>query len=198
MSAGRVPGIENWGNMKTALRTAAAILAIGLLSGCSGATADNAAPTPAATSAAPTTAPPAPVVLDKKQAGKFYLENICLSNKAGAAMYKEYDEKGNYDLKKTKAAARKYQTALRDNVEKFSPDVTAWPASVKDDVEALNEDTYKVLAGVGPLASAGNKKDLESAWYSFFAANEQTNSGSVGQKSRAKLDLPADTKASCK
>lgn len=170
-----------------------ALLTITLLalSGCSaGAQAPTAAPT-SQTAATPT---PSPTVLTIQEAGKVYLAAVCpanlQSNKTTTVLQTE-----PFDLQAAKTEAAALRDAYRTTIQSLTDEKTLWPEAVKADITALTEVMYDDLTRAQNVASQTTQQDLISVWNSWTSA--MTNRPGTPQKIRLKLDLPADTTASC-
>lgn len=102
------------------------------------------------------------------------------------------------DVAETSKAAKAHRDALRATAEAFAHPAAAWPKSVASDVETLNDQFHAKISAVGPLAAATKREEMEGAWSPISALFNDPIRDGVSQEIRAKLDLPTDTRVSCK
>lgn len=158
-----------------------------LLSGCAQVEAGAATEKPSSS--------PSPMTIS--EAGNFYLKYICASNKASDGFSKISDPMTKAQVPVAVKTAKEYRKALLADTEAFTDPSTIWPEAVREDIEELSDGLYQELGAVGPLTQATTVDEVESGGQALYAALSESTTAGVGQKIRAKLDLPTDTKESC-
>lgn len=123
-----------------------------------------------------------------ESAGETYLRTVCPINSAVEAMSRDIDEA---DFESFVSDAGRVRDLSQNAAKVFSDESIVWP----DDVQPLMEKMKKAqLEDAAVFNGIANVDSFEE----FLAVDmSKSNSGKIGQEIRLKLELSADTKASC-
>jgi hypothetical protein len=164
-------------------------------------TAQPATPSPSSAPTPSAEPPTTPAALTVEEAAQTYLDGVCPSNAAVRALSDEANTAFTAGVPLNVAAANEKAAATRDSyrtlVEKFTADTTVWPELVDADIDALVETIYTDVALTGQMADAPDEATFIGSWNVWTDPVRQAETSGVPQKIRAKLELPADSKASC-
>lgn len=159
--------------------------------------ASNVATEPAQETVSTPSETPSPVAMTVEEAGEFYLLHVCASNRASGQL-NDASKTVPFNLERAKAEAATTRDAYRKVIEKFSAKETRWPTQVKNDVAEFVDALYGEVATTGHLAEAQDEAGFTITWNGWTDPAAQSSLGAVSQKIRAKLNLPADARGSCK
>lgn len=126
------------------------------------------------------------------QAGQYYLDSICPSNRLVDPMDAAFQTPPvNFTAARNDAAG--YRDALATAIKKLSAPPLAWPAAVKPDVDSFVNALYGDVSSIDRVAQQTNLTNLINAWNTA----PQDTAGPFAAAIRIKLGLSNDAMASC-
>lgn len=182
-----------WNITIVSILTAASLTA----AGCSTTTVDPAQPTKAASSttsgptASPTPSPPTPAPtgpMSVAQAGDYYLDWVCWSNRAGDWISrnlagKTYDQTLNDSLR---AKVRRAAKITRDTALALDAPPQPWPDDVLKPINGVVDSLLNEVSAFNLLAGATTPSGRSHAWSEYLKADFVT-----AEKVRLRLGLPS-------
>lgn len=167
------------------------------MAGCASPSVDAAASslTRTATASATPTPTPTPTAMSTAAAGKYYLDNVCPSNKATIALENDVIGKTvqSLDVQTVRAAAAAQRDGYTNLARALSSPPQAWPSAVKPDVDSFVQGLYKEISDADQLAAQTTARSLLEVWN----AKQDSGAGTSASAIRVKLGLATDAMSSC-
>ena len=175
--------------MKLSTLTLTAAVGVVMLSGCTTAATNDPAAAPATTQAATPTPTPTPEAMTVEAAADYYLDTVCPAN-AASAIWNANTASGQFEA--YKANAQPLADAYAAAAARFDDPSVLWPEVIDlADITTLSDTYYGDISVLQGLANATSEAEA-----SFTFASRDA-SATASQKVRARLNLGADTTASC-
>jgi hypothetical protein len=167
--------------------------------GCSSTTVDPAQPTHAASSttsgptASPTPSPPTPAPtgpMSVAQAGDYYLDWVCWSNRAGDWISRSIEDKTFAQLVNDsfRAKARRAAKITRDTALALDAPPQPWPNEVLKPIDGVVDGLLQEVSALNQMALSETAFDLSYAWNDWVKGSNVS-----AQKVRLRLGLPSAT-----
>ncbi|MEI2278993.1 hypothetical protein OHC50_16130 [Paenarthrobacter ilicis] len=129
-------------------------------------------------------------------AGAAYLAAVCPMNSVGIALNTTM-QASPLDIVAAKRDAGLYRDAVKDVIQRMSAPPAAWPTAVEKDVNDFVEALYVEMSHAETLSAIETREGIIASWNAWNDPSEPYPAHVASQKIRLKLDLPADSKASC-
>ena len=179
------------GKNRLKLSTLALVSALGVvaLAGCTTTPASESAAAPVTAEAETPTPTPTPEAMSVEVAADYYLDTVCPAN-AASAVWNANTASGQFEA--YKSSAQPLADAYAAAAARFDDPTVLWPEVIDlADITTLSDTYYGDISVLQGLANATT--EAEAAF--TFASRDA--SATASQKVRARLNLGADTTASC-
>lgn len=139
-------------------------------------------------SASPSASPSPTGPMTVEQAGNYYLDWICWSNRSSEWIGKAARGKSNSQLLSDsfKAKARRAAKIRRDTALALDAPPQAWPDDVAKPISGVVDGLLSEVSGLNQLVDAKTSTDVAYAWRDYAKGNNTS-----AQKVRLRLGLPS-------
>jgi hypothetical protein len=129
-------------------------------------------------------------------AGAAYLAAVCPMNAAGTTLNATM-QASPLDIVAVKRDAGLYRDSVRDLIQKLTVPPSPWPTVVEKDINDFSEALYVEMSHAETLSAIDTQEGIIASWNAWNDPSEPYPAHVASQKIRLKLNLPADSKASC-
>ncbi|WP_043805991.1 hypothetical protein [Paenarthrobacter aurescens] len=129
-------------------------------------------------------------------AGAAYLAAVCPMNEVGTDLNTTM-QASPLDIVAARRDAGLYRDSVKAVIQKITAPPAPWPATVEEDVSDFVEALYTEMSHAETLSAIETREGIIASWNAWNDPTEPYPAHVASQKIRLKLNLPADSKASC-